>query len=1666
VNLDLPERKGAEQEPVRGAVGAREQGCAYMGFRNHPLVSVACGVGIAFGSVLATPGSGFAVGAAMLPAFSGQAAISTFIVTTTADSGPRSLRDAITAANANPGADVVAFDIPGPGLHTIQPTSPLPTITDPVTIDGTTQPGSSCPSTPLIELNGSLAGSIFVNGLYITAGSSTVRGLVINGFARDGVYLQTGGANHIECNFIGIDASGTVARGNRGDAIEAEHSRANVIGGTTAASRNVLSGNGVGIATDFDDADGNAIQGNFIGTDVTGSVAIANSNGILISSPNNLVGGTTPAARNLISGNTGYGIQVGIITGTHATGNQIKGNYIGTDASGTRAIANQQDGLVVANSTSNVIGGTQPGAGNLISGNVLEGVELSGSSTTGNLVQGNRIGTDVTGTLGLGNGHRGVLVNSASNNVIGGTAAGARNVISGNALGGVLLVGDASSSGNAVQGNYIGTTADGTGPAPNAWGVILQGSIGNTIGGTTPGSGNLIAYNQSAGILATAGTGNRILGNAIYSNAGLGIDLGNNGVTPNDPGDPDLGPNSLQNFPVLTDASSSGGSSAVSGTLNSNPSPSGITYRVELYSSAACDPSGNGEGASYLTFANVTTDPSGNVSFAIPVAQALSVGSVVTATATDPDGNTSEFSACLVVAVRATPTIATSPSSGGSVGTLIHDTATLSGGASPTGSVTFALFAPSDPSCTAAPIFTDNQTLSGGSSTSAGYVTTQAGTYHWIAAYGGDAINNGVSSGCTEEPVSVAKATPAITTNASPGGVVASPIHDTAMVAGGATPAGIVTFTLYSPSDTGCTAAIFTDSQTLSGGSATSADYVTTQAGTHHWIAVYAGDANNNSVSTGCTDEPVTVSKSTPTISTTPSAGGTAGGSIRDSARVNGGISPIGTVTFRLYAPGDTGCASAIFTNTQTLSGGSADSADYVAMLAGTYHWIAAYDGDSNNNAVTGGCADEPVMVAKAIPMLRTTPSPGATVIGGQLRDTAYVSGGANPTGSVTFELYGPANPPCSRDKPGEFTSRLDNGVAVSGSSRPTYLVGTWQWVATYSGDANNEAVQGVCTDESVTVTKATPTISTSPSAGGAAGTPIYDSATVTGGWSPSGSNGPAGTVTFRLFGPSDSGCASAIFTNTQSLSGGSATSANFVTTQAGTHHWIATYSGDANNESTLGVCTDEPVTVSKSTPTISTTPSAGGTAGTAIYDSATVTGGVGPSGTVTFSLYAPADLGCASAVFTNTRSLSGGSATSADYVAMQAGTYHWIAVYDGDANNNIVTGRCTDEPVTVRKATPTITTTATRGGLVGTPIHDTASFLNGANPTGSVRFKLFGPTDSTCVSTPLFDRTVQIANGIAVSPDFATTQPGQYHWTAAYLGDAANSPAATSCADEPITVAIKGILFFSDRGLPNAGQLEIWVMRPDGSGATRLTYGSTQSMRYYFPAASPDPARIVVVGQSLTSPFPSDLYVMNFDGTQLTRLTNLSDPNIEFPAWSPDGKKIAFRGSAGLYVVNADGSGTPRLISTDNVRNGDSSVSWSPDSKRIAYASFGACRCNSDIYVINADGSGTPSRLTSNPATDSDPAWSPDGSKIAFNSFRAGNYEIYVMNANGTGSAQRLTFTQFADRSPVWSPDGKRIAFDSYRNGNYEVFVMNSDGTNPTQLTSVRWNFATSWSR
>jgi uncharacterized repeat protein (TIGR01451 family) len=587
--------------------------------------------------------------------------LSSYTVTNTLDDGSMgSLPWAITQVNqdttdTSSSPDVIDFDIKNTGLQTIALSSVLPQINNPVVINGnseSSQSGYSGP--PLVAINGSSltsSATIFT----VADGSSTIEGLAIVGAPGAGILLTGSGNSLIQDCYIGTPDGATAKANNQG--IQVSGSANNTISG------NVISGN----AQDGIDLTSNSsstlIQDNIIGLNAAGTSILGNGgdgvdqNGATANS----IGGIAGKTGNIISGNNSDGIYLG--TGDHTL---VEGNYIGTNSAGTAALANNGSGILFANASYATIGGMVKGTGNLLSGNRGSGIDCFVLGSGNELIEGNLVGVDVTGKLPLGNGNHGIRIAGPLDCTIGGTTAAAANVIGANAGDGINLnIGP--SNGSVILGNDIGTDASGTLNLGNQGNGILIGSDQVTIGGIAKKTGNVIAYNHRAGVGFGGGLDqDSILSNSIYDNGSLGINFGN-GPTPNhldEQGFTLPQPNDYQNYPVLTSAASQGSTTEIVGSLNAGAN---TTYLVQFFGSPTADPSGYGQGQVYLGSTTVTTgsnSDANDVNFDVTLSAGLSPGWVVSATATDALGNTSEFSQAIAsqvegdvgVAIAASPT--------------------------------------------------------------------------------------------------------------------------------------------------------------------------------------------------------------------------------------------------------------------------------------------------------------------------------------------------------------------------------------------------------------------------------------------------------------------------------------------------------------------------------------------------------------------------------------------------------------------------------------------------------------------------------------------------------------------------------------------------------------------------------------------------------------------------------------------------------------------------------------------------------------------------------------------------------------------------------------------------------------------------------------------------
>jgi hypothetical protein len=561
-----------------------------------------------------------ALGASILAlggAASAQAA--TFTVNDTGNSGPGTLRSAINAANNTAAADVIRFGFGGTAVRTITPTTPLPTLTEPVKINGYSQNGAAeATDTTAATLKIVIDASNVGRGLDVGGDGMEIRGLDIQNAQDVGIYLE-GSDNVVAGNHIGTGVNGTAARpnGNYGIQVFAQDNR---IGGPDAKDRNVISSNGLAEVY-LDSGSGHVVQGNHLGADSAGTGDLGVSSGVNVESSD------TQLLDNVISGeNTGANI--------YTDGNVVQGNKIGTNAAGDAALPNQV-GLNVIGGDDNQIGGTGEDEGNLISGNDASGLQLlvdGADPAEHNDVRGNLIGVNADDDAKLANGGTfdlpGVLISASRNNTIGGTAAGAPNVISGNTGAGVRILNEGADN-NRVLGNAIGTDlTHALNLGNDGAGVLIEDGVNNRVGDETPAAaGNTIAHNRKDGVTVASGTGNAVLRNSIHDNTELAVDLGPNGSTANDDAfhDADTGANDLQNGPTLSGATATDATWA----LESEPL---TRYRLEFYTNPTCTAGGVTEAETYVGFINVTTDANGHADATTPLT--LPAGSYVTMTAT------------------------------------------------------------------------------------------------------------------------------------------------------------------------------------------------------------------------------------------------------------------------------------------------------------------------------------------------------------------------------------------------------------------------------------------------------------------------------------------------------------------------------------------------------------------------------------------------------------------------------------------------------------------------------------------------------------------------------------------------------------------------------------------------------------------------------------------------------------------------------------------------------------------------------------------------------------------------------------------------------------------------------------------------------------------------
>ncbi len=875
-----------------------------------------------------------------------------------------------------------------------------------------------------------------------------------------------------------------------------------------------------------------------------------------------------------------------------------------------------------------------------------------------------------------------------------------------------------------------------------------------------------------------------------------------------------------------------------SAVLSGGHSPTGTITFTLVYNNATVD--------------TETVSVSGNDTYTTPTGYTLPTSGAVTGTYqwnATYSGDSNNFSVSenndaseQVTVNPASPQLVTTADPNGSVtlGTssaTLNDSAVLSGGYHPTGTITFTL------SYLGSPVYTDNVSVGSGNDTyttaagdnAGGYTLPSSGTvtgsYVWTATYNGDGNNSTASDPGTsdQEQVMVKKANPSLVTTADPNGSVtlgtsSVTLNDSAVLSGGYHPTGTITFTLsYLGSP------VYSDNVSVGSGNDT---YTTaagdnaggytlpssgTVTGSYVWTATYNGDGNNSTASDpGTSDqEQVMVKKANPSLVTTADPNGsvtlgTSSVTLNDSAVLSGGYHPTGTITFTLSYLGSPVYSDnvSVGSGNDTYTTAAGDNAGGYTLpssgtVTGSYVWTATYNGDGNNSTASdpGTSDQEQVTVNSASPTVVTTATPASVTLPGSVTfsDSAVVSGGYHPTGTLTFTLTGPNG----------FSYTQNDTVSANGTytasdgpiSNPD--AGTYTWSVSYSGDGNNNgAVDQGGRNEQTIVSPAGPSIVTTPDPSsvtlGTGTVTLKDSALL------SGASNPTGSITFTLVYKGVT-----VDTETVTVSGnGSYTTPTGYTlptsgTVTGTYQWNATYSGDANNN-TVSENNDESeqVTVSPASPSIATTPDPTsvtlGAGSVTLTDSAVLSGGYHPTGTITFTLVYNSNV-----VDTETVTVTGNGTytTPTGYTlpgsGTVTGTYQWNASYNGDGNNNSVSENNDEsERVTVNPANPAIVTTPSEtAGSVNDLLNDTATLSDGTHfdGDGTITFNLYGPSDPTCDGTPAYTETV---TGVDHNGDYTTSNTtvladsaGIWNWTATFNGDSNNSKAVSACGAEQVAI-------------------------------------------------------------------------------------------------------------------------------------------------------------------------------------------------------------------------------------------------------------------------------------
>jgi hypothetical protein len=747
----------------------------------------------------------------------------------------------------------------------------------------------------------------------------------------------------------------------------------------------------------------------------------------------------------------------------------------------------------------------------------------------------------------------------------------------------------------------------------------------------------------------------------------------------------------------------------------------------------------------------------------------------------------------LAVAAPADPPSLTVTATDAVVGGAIHATAELSESPKASGTISFEVFGPGDETCSG-PALTPapaSASVTGEGQYASGEITPPtAGAYYWSAHYEGeppgDPENPPADSNCLAIS-SVGKASPELTGDASTG-AVGTAIHDEVTIAGGFSPTGGVTFSVYGPTDTDCsTTPLATSAAPIQGNHATSADFLAQQAGEFRWTLEYEGDTNNEAAVLGCgaNNQASSVDKASPTLVGVATSAVKVGLPISDSVTLANSFGAGGQLVFRAYGPGDQTCAGAAkkYEATVAVSGNGTYVPPGFSPAPGLYRWTVEYEGDANNDAAVLDCgaANQASVVNKASPTLSGVAT-SAVKVGLKITDSVTLAEGFGVGDELVFRAYGPGNQTCAG-----AAKKYEATVAVNGNG--TYAPpgfapapGLYRWTVEYAGDANNDSAALGCgaANQASSVNKASPTLVGVATSAIKVGLSITDSVTLAEGFE------AGGQLVFRAYGPGDQTCATtAKYEEAVPVSGNGTYAPPGFVPAPGLYRWTVEYEGDGNNDAAvLGCGAANQASAVGTIPVSMAVGATGGTVGNPVHVTATIQEGAIPTGQITFKAFSPTDTTCSgAAAFSSTASVSGnGQYRSTDFVPSRVGTFRWTVGYSGDVNHIPATAGCGKATSSVTQAGPSIAGAVKQRITVGTSFQDTATLQGGFSPTGTITFQIYGPVAAGCAK-PAFVDTVAIAgNGTFSSDPFVPQRPGRYSFVAGYSGDSANKKATEPC--------------------------------------------------------------------------------------------------------------------------------------------------------------------------------------------------------------------------------------------------------------------------------------------